>query len=88
MIAALKLVLMVLLGLQVAPAASTYVGSAACARCHAPIYERWQRTRMANVVRDPVIHPEAILPDFRIPDPLVTFAPGRSEERRVGKECA
>ena len=28
----------------------TYVGSAACRNCHAPIYERWTKTRMANVV--------------------------------------
>ena len=34
-----------------APGSSaTYVGSAACARCHAPTYERWSKTRMANVV--------------------------------------
>ena len=35
-----------------APAAATYVGSAACARCDGQIYERWKQTRMANVVRD------------------------------------
>jgi predicted CXXCH cytochrome family protein len=29
---------------------------------------------MANVVRDPNVHPEAILPDLDRPDPLVTFA--------------
>jgi predicted CXXCH cytochrome family protein len=28
---------------------------------------------MANVVRDPKIHPDAILPDFSKPDPLVNF---------------
>ena len=37
----------------VTPQAATYVGSAACRTCHAPIYERWTKTRMANVVRDP-----------------------------------
>lgn len=52
---------------------STYVGSAACARCHAPIHERWKRTRMANVVRDPKEHPDAILPDLTVRNPLVTF---------------
>jgi predicted CXXCH cytochrome family protein len=41
-----------------------YVGSAACQKCHAQIYEHWQRTPMANVVRDPREHPEAILPDL------------------------
>jgi hypothetical protein len=50
-----------------------YVGSAACRRCHAPTYERWAKTRMANVVRDPKQHPEAVLPDFSKPDPLLTF---------------
>jgi hypothetical protein len=57
---------------QAVPAAS-YVGSAACARCHAPIYERWKLTRMANVVRDPRDHPDAIIPDLGQPNPLVTF---------------
>ena len=57
-----------------APGSSaTYVGSAACARCHAPIYERWKQTRMANVVRDPKEHPDAIIPDLAQPNPLVTF---------------
>src|ERR1700751_3427171 len=40
-----------------------YVGSRACQSCHADIYARWQKTPMANVVRDPREHPEAILPD-------------------------
>jgi predicted CXXCH cytochrome family protein len=50
-----------------------YVGSAACRSCHAPLYARWSQTRMANVVRDPKIHPDAILPDLSKSDPLVTF---------------
>jgi predicted CXXCH cytochrome family protein len=40
-----------------------YVGSQACQKCHAEIYARWQKTPMANVVRDPRTHPEAIIPD-------------------------
>src|SRR5262245_45424689 len=52
---------------------AAYVGSAECRRCHAPIYERWSRTRMANVVVDPKQHPDAVLPDFTKPDPLVKF---------------
>lgn len=56
------------------PAGSAaYVGSQACQRCHAPTYERWSKTRMANVVRDPKAHPDAVLPDFSNPDPLLTF---------------
>src|SRR5262245_45641687 len=50
-----------------------YVGSESCRRCHAPTYERWSNTRMANVVRDPKQHPDAVLPDFSKPDPLLTF---------------
>src|SRR5471030_3552194 len=50
-----------------------YVGSAACKTCHADLYTRWSKTRMANVVRDPKEHPEAIIPDLTKPDPLLTF---------------
>jgi predicted CXXCH cytochrome family protein len=50
-----------------------YVGSTACKSCHAAIYDRWSKTRMANVVRDPKQHPDAIIPDLNIPDPLLTF---------------
>jgi predicted CXXCH cytochrome family protein len=60
-------------GQSPAPAAAEFVGSAACGRCHGPIFERWKRTRMANVVRDPVEHPEAVIADFTQPNPLVTF---------------
>jgi predicted CXXCH cytochrome family protein len=52
---------------------ATYVGSAACRRCHTATYERWSKTRMANVVTDPKAHPEVVLPDFSKPDPLLTF---------------
>jgi predicted CXXCH cytochrome family protein len=41
-----------------------YVGSAACQKCHEQIYQHWKRTPMANVVRDPREHPEAIIPDL------------------------
>lgn len=53
--------------------AAHYVGSAACQSCHADLYNRWARTPMANVVRDPQAHPEAVIPDFSKPDPLVKF---------------
>ena len=52
---------------------SAYTGSAACKTCHTNIYERWSKTRMANVIADPKVHPEAIIPDFSKPDPLLTF---------------
>jgi predicted CXXCH cytochrome family protein len=49
------------------------VGSVACESCHQEIYDRWRKTRMANVVRDPREHPDAFIPDFSKPDPLLTF---------------
>ena len=52
---------------------ASYVGSATCQRCHAEIYARWSKTRMANVVTDPKQHPEVIIPDLTKADPLVTF---------------
>jgi predicted CXXCH cytochrome family protein len=41
-----------------------FVGSQSCKSCHAQIYEHWQKTPMANVVRDPREHHEAIIPDL------------------------
>ena len=58
---------------QNAPKQRSYVGSQSCMNCHAQIYERWKKTPMANVVRDPREHPEAILPDLAKADPLVKF---------------
>ena len=57
------------------PAVGTrsFVGSEACKSCHAEIYERWKKTPMANVVRDPKQHPDAVIPDLSKPDPLLTF---------------
>jgi len=45
-------------------ASAHYVGSQACAKCHERIYEHWQKTPMANIVRDPRQHPDAITPDL------------------------
>jgi predicted CXXCH cytochrome family protein len=53
--------------------AQHYVGSVACKNCHESVYARWNQTRMANVVRDPKEHPDAFLPDFSKPDPILTF---------------
>ncbi len=53
--------------------APNYVGSAACKTCHPAIYNRWSKTLMANVIRDPKTHPDAIIPDLSKPDPLVKF---------------
>jgi predicted CXXCH cytochrome family protein len=50
-----------------------YVGSQACEKCHSQIYARWKKTPMANVVRDPKKHPEAIIPDLGT-NPLARFS--------------
>jgi predicted CXXCH cytochrome family protein len=50
-----------------------YVGSEACRDCHREIYDRWKKTLMANVVRDPHEHPDAIIPDLVNADPMVHF---------------
>src|SRR4051794_20946694 len=52
---------------------ATFTGSQACRRCHTATYERWSKTLMANVVTDPKVHPEVVLPDFSKADPLLTF---------------
>ena len=45
-------------------ATAHYTGSQACQSCHADVYEHWKKTPMANVVRDPREHPDAIIPDL------------------------
>ncbi len=53
--------------------AARYVGSSSCASCHQALYERWKKTLMATVVQDPRQHPEAVIPDLSVHDPLLTF---------------
>jgi hypothetical protein len=50
-----------------------FVGSESCKVCHAEVYISWKKTRMANVVRDPKVYPEAVLGDFTHAEPLRTF---------------
>ena len=57
---------------QATAASAHYTGSLACEKCHQQIYERWKKTPMANVVRDPREHPEAIIPDLTT-NPLAKF---------------
>jgi predicted CXXCH cytochrome family protein len=45
-------------------ASAHHTGSKACEKCHAEIYRSWLKTPMANVVRDPREHPDAIIPDL------------------------
>jgi predicted CXXCH cytochrome family protein len=42
---------------------SHYVGSKACQSCHQETYARWEKTRMAHVVRDPRQYPDAFAAD-------------------------
>jgi predicted CXXCH cytochrome family protein len=51
--------------------AAHYVGSKACQSCHEDIYARWQKTAMANIVRDPKVHPDALIPDLSKADPKI-----------------
>ena len=53
--------------------AAHFVGSASCRPCHTAQYDGWKQTRMANVIRSPREHPDAVLGDFANPNPLVTF---------------
>ena len=70
-----------------------YVGSNACKTCHPQIFARWEKTRMANVVRNPQEHPEAILPDLSKSDPLVTFkrddiaSPAMTDKYKIPNPC-
>ena len=50
-----------------------YVGSESCKGCHLQAYNGWKKTRMANVLRDPKEHPEAVIGDFKSQDPIRTF---------------
>ena len=54
--------------------AAHYVGSKACQSCHQDVYARWQKTAMANIVRDPKVHPDAFAADPSTADPgIVNF---------------
>lgn len=55
------------------PGTAGYVGSRACASCHKDEFDRWSKTRMANVVTDPAVNPSVVVADFKTPNPLVTF---------------
>jgi predicted CXXCH cytochrome family protein len=62
-----------ILTLLVSALSAQYVGSSACKTCHPGVYERWRKTPMANVVRDPREHPDAIIPDISKPNPIFPF---------------
>jgi len=71
---------------QPAKPADGYTGSAACKDCHESQYERWRTTRMANVVVDPKQHPEAVLGDFKTPQPHVPVHPAVGHGALQGSE--
>jgi len=50
-----------------------FVGSESCRKCHEEAYAGWKETRMANVIRDPREHPEAVLGDFHSANPVRTL---------------
>jgi predicted CXXCH cytochrome family protein len=56
-----------------AGATKSFTGSKACESCHQDIYKRWKDTLMANVIQDPTTRPNAIIGDFSVPNPLVSF---------------
>ena len=73
--------------------AAHYVGSKACQSCHQEIYARWQKTAMANVLRDPKLHPGAIAadpatapPELRFTKDDVAFVYGSKWKQRYWKK--
>ena len=52
---------------------SHYVGSAACQSCHRRFTRAGERRAWPTSCAIPATHPEAIIPDFSKPDPLLTF---------------
>ena len=52
---------------------ANFVGSETCKGCHQAAYNGWKKTRMANVIQDPKVHPEAVLGDFSHSDPARPF---------------
>jgi predicted CXXCH cytochrome family protein len=73
--------------------AAHYVGSKACQSCHQDIYARWQKTAMANVLRDPKVHPDAIAADpatapeeLRFSKEDVAFSYGSKWKQRYWKK--
>ncbi len=61
-------------GLARPTSSAHYLGSPACQKCHPAIYATWKKTLMANVVRNPRRHPDALIPDLSKPDPLIHFS--------------
>lgn len=70
-----------------------YVGSKTCRGCHQDIYARWAKTRMANVIRDPRLHPDAFAADpstapegLRFSKDEVAFVYGSKWKQRFWKK--
>ncbi|MCC6392783.1 MAG: cytochrome C [Bryobacterales bacterium] len=69
----MKVLLLGCLAIAPAWAQQDFTGSEKCRTCHASIYDRWKKTRMANILVDVKTRPDAILGDFSKPDPVVNF---------------
>ena len=74
--------------------AAHYSGSKACQSCHQDIYARWVKTRMANVLRDPKVHPDAFAADpatapadLRFTKDEVAFIYGSKWKQRYWKKA-
>lgn len=70
-----------------------YVGSQACQSCHQETYARWKKTRMANVLQDPKLHPDAFgadpasaPPELRFSKDDVAFTYGSKWKQRYWKK--
>jgi predicted CXXCH cytochrome family protein len=59
---------------QTSSEGANFVGSQVCKNCHAQQFNGWKKTRMANVVLDPRLHPEDVLGDFAHSTPIRTFS--------------
>ena len=51
----------------------SYAGSTRCLGCHEDKYTSWSQTLHAKVIRDPLVHPEAVVADFASTDSDLTF---------------
>ncbi len=54
--------------------AAGYAGSARCTGCHDDLYLSWHDTLHARIIQDPADDPQAIVADFDVEDPDLTFS--------------
>ena len=61
--------------------AEGYAGSARCSGCHDDLYLSWHDTLHARIIQNPATDPQAIVADFDVEDPDLTF--GRDDVQYV-----